>query len=98
MEAELLTNGFRNVCPNVSIIRDEPEAQYMIFASGACPGFYAITTSQSMTSRGKWCLQPTNIPAKMLSAHSVDSSILKSSPLWQLAPLLMSILRHAEGT
>lgn len=46
MEAELLTNGFRNVCPNVSIIRDEPEAQYVIFASGACPGFlchYYIT-------------------------------------------------------
>jgi len=46
MEAELLTNGFRNVCPNVSIIRDESEAQYVIFASGACPGFlchYYIT-------------------------------------------------------
>ena len=39
MEAMLLTNGFRNVCPNVSIIRDEPEAEYVIFASGACPGF-----------------------------------------------------------
>jgi len=39
MAAMLLTNGFRNVCPNVSIIRDEPEAEYVIFASGACPGF-----------------------------------------------------------
>ena len=39
MEAMLLTNGFRNVCPNVSIIRDEPEAEYVVFASGACPGF-----------------------------------------------------------
>lgn len=46
MEAALLTNGFRNVCPNVSIIRDESEAEYVIFASGACPGFlchYYIT-------------------------------------------------------
>ena len=46
MEAELLTNGFRNVCPNVSIIRDESVAEYVIFASGACPGFlchYYIT-------------------------------------------------------
>ena len=39
MEAMLLTNGFRSVCPNVSIIRDEPEAEYVVFASGACPGF-----------------------------------------------------------
>ena len=39
MEAMLLTNGFRSVCPNVSIIRDESEAEYVIFASGACPGF-----------------------------------------------------------
>ena len=39
MEAALLTNGFRNVCPNVSIIRDESVAEYVIFASGACPGF-----------------------------------------------------------
>jgi hypothetical protein len=46
MEAALLTNGFRNVCPNVSIIRDESVAEYVIFASGACPGFlchYYIT-------------------------------------------------------
>jgi hypothetical protein len=46
MEAALLTNGFRNVCPNVSIARDESEAEYVIFASGACPGFlchYYIT-------------------------------------------------------
>jgi len=46
MEAALLTNGFRNVCPNVSITRDESEAKYVIFASGACPGFlchYYIT-------------------------------------------------------
>jgi hypothetical protein len=46
MGAALLTNGFRNVCPNVSIIRDESEAEYIIFASGACPGFlchYYIT-------------------------------------------------------
>jgi hypothetical protein len=43
-------------------------------------GFYAITTSHSMTSRGEWCSQPTNIPAKMLSTHSVNSSMLKSSP------------------
>lgn len=46
MEAELLTNGFRNVCPNVSIIRNESEAEYVIFASGDCPGFlchYYIT-------------------------------------------------------
>ena len=27
MEAEMLTKGFRNICPNVSIIRDEPEAE-----------------------------------------------------------------------
>jgi len=46
MEAALLTNGFRNVCPNVSITHDESEAEYVIFASGACPGFlchYYIT-------------------------------------------------------
>lgn len=39
MEAMLLTNGTRNVCPNVSIVRDESEAAYVVFASGACPGF-----------------------------------------------------------
>jgi hypothetical protein len=39
MERALITNGFRDVCPNVSIIRDEAEAEYVIFASGACPGF-----------------------------------------------------------
>jgi hypothetical protein len=39
MESELLTDGLRNVCPNVSIIRDESEAQYVIFANGSCPGF-----------------------------------------------------------
>jgi hypothetical protein len=46
MERALITNGFRGVCPNVSIIRDESEAEYVIFASGACPGFlchYYIT-------------------------------------------------------
>jgi hypothetical protein len=46
MERALITNGFRDVCPNVSIIRDESEAEYVIFASGACPGFlchYYIT-------------------------------------------------------
>ena len=45
-EAELLTNGFRNLCPNVSIVRDESEAEYVIFASEAHPGFlyhYYIT-------------------------------------------------------
>jgi len=39
MERELITNGFRDVCPNVSIIRDESKAEYVIFASGTCPGF-----------------------------------------------------------
>jgi hypothetical protein len=46
MERALLTNGFRDVCQNVSIVRDESEAEYVIFASGACPGFlchYYIT-------------------------------------------------------
>jgi hypothetical protein len=46
MERALITNGFRDVCSNVSIIRDESEAEYVIFASGACPGFlchYYIT-------------------------------------------------------
>jgi hypothetical protein len=41
-------------------------------------GFYTITTSQSMTSSGKWCSQPTNMKPKMLPKHSVDSSMLKS--------------------
>jgi hypothetical protein len=39
MERALITNGFRDVCPNVSIVRDEAEAEYVIFASGTCPGF-----------------------------------------------------------
>ncbi len=46
MERALITNGFRDVCPNVSVIRDESEAEYVIFASGDCPGFlchYYIT-------------------------------------------------------
>ena len=45
-EVELLAPGFRNSCPSVSIVRDESEAEYVIFASGACPGFlchYYIT-------------------------------------------------------
>jgi hypothetical protein len=48
MERALLTNGVRDVCPNVSIVRDESKAEYVIFASGACPGFlchYYITVS-----------------------------------------------------
>ena len=43
-------------------------------------GFYSITTSQSMTSKGKSCSQPTNITTKMLPKQPVDSSMLKSSP------------------
>jgi hypothetical protein len=40
-EAELLTAGFRNSCPSVSIIRDESKAEYIILASQADPrGLY----------------------------------------------------------
>lgn len=45
-EAELLANSFRNSCPNVSIVRDVSEAEYVILASEADPGFlyhYYIT-------------------------------------------------------
>jgi hypothetical protein len=45
-ESELLSIGFRNSCPNVSIVRDEPEAEYVVLASEAHPGFlmhYSIT-------------------------------------------------------
>ena len=36
-QAELITNGFRKWCPNVSIIRDESEAQYVVLASESNP-------------------------------------------------------------
>jgi hypothetical protein len=45
-ESELLSVGFRNSCPNVSIVRDESEAEYVVLASEAHPGFlmhYSIT-------------------------------------------------------
>ena len=34
-EAELLVKGFGNLCPNVSIIRDESKAEYVVLASQA---------------------------------------------------------------
>ena len=37
MERALLTNGFRDVCPNVSIVRDESEAEYVVLASESDP-------------------------------------------------------------
>lgn len=39
-EAELLTPGFRNSCPSVSIIRDESKAQYVVLAGQASSGFF----------------------------------------------------------
>jgi hypothetical protein len=39
-EAELLTAGFRNSCPSVSIIRDESKAEYVVLASQASSGFF----------------------------------------------------------
>jgi hypothetical protein len=39
-EAELLTNGFSNSCPNVSIVRDESKAEYIVLASESDPGFF----------------------------------------------------------
>jgi hypothetical protein len=36
-EAELLVKGFGNLCPNVSIIRDESKAEYVILASESNP-------------------------------------------------------------
>ena len=39
-EAELLTAGFRNACPSVSIIRDESKAEYVVLASQASSGFF----------------------------------------------------------
>ena len=39
-EAELLTPGFRNSCPSVSIIRDESKAEYVVLASQASTGFF----------------------------------------------------------
>ncbi len=39
-EAELLAIGFHNSCPNVSIIRDESEAEYVVLASQANSGFF----------------------------------------------------------
>lgn len=47
-EAELLAPGFRDSCPNVSVVRDESEAKYLVLASQACPGFlchYYITVN-----------------------------------------------------
>jgi hypothetical protein len=38
MERSLLTNGFRDVCPNVSIVRDESKAEYVIVASVCAAG------------------------------------------------------------
>ncbi len=39
-EAELLTAGFRNSCPSVSIIRDESKAEYVVLGSQASSGFF----------------------------------------------------------
>lgn len=39
-EAELLAIGFHNSCPNVSIVRDESTAEYVILASQANSGFF----------------------------------------------------------
>jgi hypothetical protein len=36
-QSELLVNGFSNLCPNVSIIRDEAKAEYVILASESNP-------------------------------------------------------------
>jgi hypothetical protein len=36
-QSELLVNGFGNLCPNVSIIRDEAKAEYVILASESNP-------------------------------------------------------------
>jgi hypothetical protein len=36
-QSELLVIGFANLCPNVSIIRDEAKAEYVIFASESNP-------------------------------------------------------------
>jgi hypothetical protein len=39
-EAELLAIGFHNSCPNVSIVRDESAAEYVVLASQANSGFF----------------------------------------------------------
>ena len=36
-EAVLLIKGFSNLCPNVSIIRDESKAEYMVMAAESNP-------------------------------------------------------------
>jgi len=36
-QSELLVNGFGKLCPNVSVIRDEAKAEYVIFASESNP-------------------------------------------------------------
>ncbi len=36
-EAELLTDKFHKMCPNISIVRDEAQAQYVLLASESDP-------------------------------------------------------------
>jgi hypothetical protein len=36
-QAELITNGFRKYCPDVAIVRDEADAQYILLASESNP-------------------------------------------------------------
>ena len=36
-QSVLIVKGFRNYCPNVSIVRDESEAEYVVLASESDP-------------------------------------------------------------